>query len=328
VATTRVSVIICAYAAERWEELAEAVASAAHQDPGPEVIVVVDHNPDLLARARRQFLRVRVIPNRHAQGLSGARNSGIEAATGEIVAFLDDDAYAASGWLARLCAHYTDARVVGVGGSIEPCWSTDRPVWFPQQFDWVVGCTYAGMRESAGPVRNLIGANMSFRRTAIAAAGGFRDGVGQVGAGMLRCDDTEFCIRLGQAMPGRILLYEPSARVFHHVTPARARWSYFRRRCYTEGIAKAMIARLVGRREGLASERSYTLKTLPSAVARDVCAAYAGRGARHFARAGAIVVGFTLTVAGYVVGAASARGSALTAKFAVGRIAMRHDSRT
>lgn len=303
--TPRVSVVICAYTEERWEELAAAAASAEGQEPRPEVIVVVDHNADLLVRARVRLARAHVIPNRHARGLSGARNSGVEAAAGEIVAFLDDDACAAPGWLARLCAPYADARVVGVGGAIEPRWAAERPAWFPQEFDWVVGCTYAGMRASAGPVRNLIGANMSFRRAAIAAAGGFRDGVGQVGAGMLRCDDTEFCIRLGQAMPDRVIVYEPGARVFHHVTPARARWGYFRRRCYTEGKAKALIARLVGGRDGLASERAYTLRTLPRAVAREVAAAFSRRDARNLARAGTIVAGFALTTAGYLVGTVS-----------------------
>src|SRR4051812_14154851 len=153
-----VSVIICAYADERWSELEAAVASMVNQVLQPiETIVVVDHNPHLLARVRRQLPDVVAVANDEARGLSGARNSGLRTAHGEVVAFLDDDAVAARDWLAWLTPGYLDASVIGVGGSIAPQWSSDRPAWFPEEFDWVVGCTYRGMPEQAATVRNLIG---------------------------------------------------------------------------------------------------------------------------------------------------------------------------
>ena len=64
--------------------------------------MVVDHNDALLARAKAEFPGVTVLPNAHAQGLSGARNTGIEAGTGDVVGFLDDDAAAEPAWAARL----------------------------------------------------------------------------------------------------------------------------------------------------------------------------------------------------------------------------------
>lgn len=51
---------------------------------------------------------------------------------------------------------------------------TAFPVWFPCEFDWVVGCTYAGMDVRSGRIRNPIGANMSIRADVIARAGGPR----------------------------------------------------------------------------------------------------------------------------------------------------------
>src|SRR5512141_177425 len=90
-----ISVIICAYTDARWNDLIEAVASLRRQQTAPaEVIVVVDHNPALLARVRAEFPHVTVIENMGPQGLSGARNSGLAAASGEIVAFMDEDATA------------------------------------------------------------------------------------------------------------------------------------------------------------------------------------------------------------------------------------------
>jgi len=91
-----VSVIIAAFSSERWDYLRETVASVAGQTrPALETIVVIDHNPDPLARARRELAAV-VIPNTGARGASGARNTGVAHSRGEVVAFLDDDTAAAA----------------------------------------------------------------------------------------------------------------------------------------------------------------------------------------------------------------------------------------
>lgn len=300
------AVVICAYTEDRWDDLLGAVDSARAQTlPAREIVVVIDHNPTLLQRAKVAVEGAVVIANDGAQGLSGARNSGVRASSGDVVAFLDDDALADADWLERLAEGYTDPKVVGVGGSITPLWQAPRPGWFPQEFDWVVGCTYRGMPESVTEVRNLIGANMSFRREVFDA--GFAFEVGQVGGSMLRCDDTEFCIRIRQAWPDRPILYWPAAHVRHRVTAGRARWSYFRERCYTEGIAKAGIARLVGAGDGLAAERAHALRALPRGVALEVREAVSSRDGEALGRAGAIVVGLGLTTAGYAVGAVRAK---------------------
>ena len=110
-----------------------------------QIIIVIDHNPALFAHAQNQFLGVTVLENQEQRGLSGARNSGLSVATGDVVAFIDEDAMAAKDWLAQLRTHYHNPAVIGVGGAIGPLWQTQRPGWFPTEFDWVVGCTYRGM---------------------------------------------------------------------------------------------------------------------------------------------------------------------------------------
>ncbi|MGI5459876.1 glycosyltransferase family 2 protein [Streptomyces sp. CA-249302] len=299
--TRTLSVVICAYTLDRWDDLRSAVVSVLSQDrPADEVVVVIDHCQGLYERASAEFPGVRVMHSHGRRGVSAARNTGVGAAHGEVIAFLDDDAAAEPGWTARLLARYDDPRVVGVGGRILPRWSTARPVWFPPEFDWVVGCSYPGLPTTVAPVRNFIGANMSFRRSAVVTSGGFRDELARVGAWPpVGCDETELCLRITARNPGAVLLYEPAAEVRHHVPERRTHWSYFRARCFAEGLSKALVARYIGSRPSLASEGTYLRSTIPRAFARNL--RRPGRpGALR--TVGALSVGVCATVVGYVAG--------------------------
>lgn len=306
-----VSVVICAYSEARWHNLVEAVGSVQGQSMPPrEIIVAVDHNDALLARVRAALAGVLAVPNREARGLSGARNSGMGAASGALIAFLDDDAIAAPDWLERLSAPCAAPLAMGAGGAVLPLWQSGRPWWFPEEFDWVVGCSYRGLTPRAAPVRNPIGANMCLQREVCEAAGGFRSGIGRVGANPVGCEETELCIRARQRWPDRRFLYEPLALVHHCVPGSRARWSYFRARCYAEGISKARVARLVGAADGLAAERTYVLRALPRGVGRGIVDALLHRDPSGLGRAGAIVAGLAITAAGYIAGTLRERGVA------------------
>ena len=301
------SVVICAYTEKRWRDLVAAVESLRKQTLRPiETIVVVDHNPSLFKRAQSELSDVIVVENQEQTGLSGARNSGIAVASGEIIVFLDDDAEAEPNWLVELTRGYVDSKVIGVGGASLPLWMGTQPHWFPEEFNWVVGCTYRGLPVSTATVRNLIGCNMSFRREVFEAVGGFRNGIGRVDTKPLGCEETELCIRTSQFWPDRLMLYEPNARVHHRVPHNRAQWSYFFARCYAEGLAKATVSKFVGAKDGLASEWKYSLQTLPQGVMRGVAEAAVSRDPTGLARAGAIVAGLTVTTAGYLVGRVSA----------------------
>ncbi len=302
-----VSVVICTYTEGRWRDLVEAVESCLEQgDPPGEVIVVVDHNPALLERARTELHNVVVVENSQERGLSGARNSGTAVARNGIVAFLDDDAIAGADWLHWLRQPYRSPDVLGVGGSIDPLWASGRrPRFFPTEFDWVVGCTYRGMPEAASVVRNLIGANMSFRRDVLLATGGFRVGIGRVGTRPVGCEETELCIRSNQQFRSGHFLFEPRARVQHRVPLERTSWRYFRARCTAEGYSKALVTHCVGSGEGLASERRHAMKALPAGVFRGLGDAVRRGDPAGIGRGAAIAAGLALTTAGYVAGSIS-----------------------
>jgi O-antigen biosynthesis protein len=297
------SVVICSFSERRWGTLRGAVESVGSQTLVPaEIILVVDRNRALADRARQEWPHLTVLENEHAPGLSGGRNTGLGHATSSIVAFLDDDAVAARDWLERLVSAYADPRVVAAGGEVEPSWEAARPPWFPPEFDWVVGCSHAAMPKHDASVRNVIGANMSFRRDALLAEGGFREGLGRLGDIPEGCEETEACIRLARRDEARVL-YRPSARVLHAVSGSRGTWSYFLARCRAEGRSKARLARLVGRDAGLEAERAYTLRTLPTAVARNLAQVARGEPS-GLGRSAAIVLGLLSTAGGYAAEAA------------------------
>jgi len=311
-ARPRVSVVICAYSDRRWNDLVAAVTSVRAQSVEPaEIVVVVDHNPALLMRARVALPVSAVVENGASRGLSGARNSGVAATSGEVVAFLDDDAVAEPTWLECLVAPYADRRVVGVGGAIVPAWDGGRPRAFPDEFDWVVGCTYRGMPRAAAPVRNLIGCNMSFRRGVFGAVGGFCSGLGRLGSRPVGGEETEFCIRLRQHQPDAVLLYEPAAVVRHRVTEDRAGRDYFRSRCYAEGLSKALVSRSVGTQDGLASEWAYTMRVLPRGIIRGLADGALRGDLGGLERAAAVAAGLAITTWGYAVGCIRRRLGAL-----------------
>lgn len=296
------SIIVCAYTEKRWDDLISALDSLCQQSLKPgEIILVIDHNEALYARASETFSDVTLLKNQHERGLSGARNTGIEQAKGDIIAFMDEDAAAEPNWLEKLVDHYQDNSVVGVGGQIIPTWLNSEPRWFPAEFHWVVGCTYTGMPETAAQVRNLIGCNMSFRREVFEQIGVFREGIGRVDTLPVGCEETELCIRVNQKWSGRHLLYEPQAKVLHRVPDSRANWRYYFSRCFSEGISKALISRYIGVKDALSTERDYVRKTLPSGVLHGFSDSLRG-DITGIERAFAITAGLMMTGFGYVVG--------------------------
>ena len=293
----RVSVVICAYTMDRWDSLVASVNSSFDQTLQPiEVIVVIDHNGELYQRATGEFPDALVVANKSTKGLSGARNTGVALSLGEVVAFLDDDAYAETTWLERLVAPFEDEKVAGVGGWILPHWEGASAPWFPKTFYWILGCSYEGLPDTNATIRNPIGANMAIRRGVFTMVGGFTSGIGRIGLTPLGCEETELCIRYTKRFANERIVLTRDAVVHHRVPASRLTWHYFWTRCWAEGLSKAAVSTLVGPDLGLATERRHVLTALPRELARSLVAM------RQDPRAGA--TRFALVVAGSVVAAA------------------------
>ena len=231
---------------DRWDDILAAVSLGSSQTTAPhEIVVVVDHNPDLYGRLRTALPDVLVVENRKQQGLSGGKDTGVEVTSSDVVAFLDDDAVAHPDWLEHFCDAYTDECIVGVGGTTLPRWESARPRWFPEEFDWVTGMYVHRKTTGSGP--EPTGGNASFRREVFSVAGGFPSHIGRTSAQRrpLGCEETEFCIRVNQHRPDWKFVFEAQAVIWHRVPAERERFSYFRSRCYAEGMSKAAVTRSV-----------------------------------------------------------------------------------
>ncbi|MEX1016119.1 MAG: glycosyltransferase [Phycisphaeraceae bacterium] len=205
----RVSVVVCTYnGAATLGETCRALVKVDY--PDFEVIVVNDgstnHTADVLREAVAEVgeqvpFRVIDVPN---GGLSRARNIGMEAATGEIVAYLDDDAYPDPHWLQYLADMFMTTEVVGVGGPNLP---VPEDGLVAECVSWAPGGpNHVLMTDTMA--EHIPGCNMAFRKTALLAIGGFDEQFRIAG------DDVDLCWRL-QERDGMIG-FHPSAMVWHH----------------------------------------------------------------------------------------------------------------
>jgi glycosyltransferase involved in cell wall biosynthesis len=294
------SVVIAAHTPERAGDLSCAVSSAQSQQPPPhQVVVAVDNHADLCEWARTQLHGVTVVHHRGPRGASATRNAGARAADGDFLAFLDDDAVARPSWLQRLVAPLGRPDVIGAGGRVEPVWPGLEPQWMPEEFLWVVGASYRGLPETAGPIRNVWSENMAVARSDFWAVGGFREDFGKTDH-VSSPEDTDFCIRLANALDRGTWWYEPSALVGHKVPPGRCTVRFFLWRCRNEGQGKAELSAWLGTGEGLRDERQHAIKTLPAGIGRELRTAMADRELAAALRASAIGIGLSAASLGYV----------------------------
>jgi GT2 family glycosyltransferase len=215
------------------------------QDGGDWELVVVDNgSTDDTVRVVSKLhalypRRVRLI-RESCLGLSAARNAGVHAATGDLIAFLDDDASPMPGWLEALAEALASQNVLAAGGPVEPLFSSELPPWFSERYlpyltvfdkgPAIVGLTYNEYPR---------GTNMAFRREAFERYGLFSTDLGRKAAVLRSCEEIEFCLRLERA--GARILYMPEARVQHEIRTERLSADWMRARYAAQGHSEAIL---------------------------------------------------------------------------------------
>jgi len=161
----------------------------------------------------------------------------------------------------------------------------------------------------ASEVRNVVGANMSFRLQVLQHVGGFNVSLGRRGTKPLGCEETEICIRAAIGSPGSRVVYEPSALVRHHVPVQRGTFRYMLERAWSEGLSKAQVSQVVGHKRALGPERRYVRSVLPRAVFSALADWSRGADPQGLNRAATYVAVLAVTAAGYFKGRRIATGS-------------------
>ena len=253
-----VSVVVCTY--NRVDFLQKCLDSLIHQSGASQYeIIVVDNNSNDATTAVVQsyseknngLIRYMFEP---VQGLSKSKNTGIKAARGKFVAFLDDDATASEGWVRSIeegVARFPQFAVHS--GPVHGNFEIPRPAWLSSKIDFAVSIGSSGSEfGEKHPGELVFGGNMAFRRDVFDAIGGFFENLGRIGTNLLAAEEVEYCERLNQH--GYKILNNPKMEIWHWVPASRLVKTYVQDRMYWNGRSIAVWDSL--------RERSIFLRTL------------------------------------------------------------------
>jgi glycosyltransferase involved in cell wall biosynthesis len=312
-----ISVIICTYTEKRLKDIHAAVESILAQTLKPlEVIVAVDHNDELCRTLKASLpTGVIVVMSEEPRGSSGTRNCGVKAASGDYLVCADDDVVAEPDWLENLMAPLSDERVAAVGGRAIPLWPDGKaPAWFPEEFDFVLGCTDHKklVIKPNGEIRNITSCNAALRKEVFQKVGYWESRLGRCETWSKTFDpiggeEAEFCLRLKSLLPDRMIVYRPEALVHHRVTPERAKPKYMFNFLLREGVTRARIRGIVSQygHQPLAAEGTFLRQILFRSIPRRLKTFYK-RGS--LSQIAVIAINLGLMGTGYIMGRWKYRG--------------------
>jgi GT2 family glycosyltransferase len=205
-----------------------------------------DDTEERVRKEGRSFpFPLRVIPE-PVPGLNVARNRGAGAARGEILAYLDDDAFVEPEWLAALVRTYDELPADLVAGRVILWWeAVERPSWSSPAVERLLSYLDLGPEPLELPrPGQLVGANFAVRRRVLEDLGGFVSHLDRHGFDLLSGGDTELAIRAKRS--GKKIYYSPEMTVHHWVAPSRLSRDYLDRIALARGRTRVALARTVG----------------------------------------------------------------------------------
>ena len=304
-----VSVIVCTCRDESFTDFQDAVASLLSQTyPQIEIIIVVDGCPELYQKVEKSYAgqtNIQITGLEESQGVSGARDFGIQKARGDIIAFLDDDAVADKDWVDGLVDTYSNSDAIATAGRVLPLWLGKKPDYLPEELYWLLGLTYKGFAEEGlTEVRNALGSNMSFRREVFEQVGTFSQNFGfaEKGASNIQAEEPELALRIKNRL-GRGVLYNPALVVRHRVPEYKTKVRVLLKRAFYQGYSKALLKRLSPCPNSLDTEGAYLKDLLFRCVLRKLKALFSVTGSVPAGKQLLVLVAITLAVAmGFVYG--------------------------
>ncbi|MEA5462893.1 glycosyltransferase family 2 protein [Leptothoe sp. PORK10 BA2] len=246
-----ISAIICTH--NRAQYLGAAIDSLLDQTLDNVEVIVVDNastdNTTEVVQQRLSDPRLRYVYEA-TLGLSSARNTGANAAKGDIVAYLDDDAEACPQWLASLLEVYqNDPKVAIAGGKVTLLWPpniSQPPAWLSDDLASGLGAYDLGdqVQKIKNPSLTPRGLNYSLRKAFLDSVGGFDINLGRVGTNLLSNEElhmTQLALKHNWHV-----VYVPNALAAHNVSPARLKPGWFLSRSWWQGISECYREQVSG----------------------------------------------------------------------------------
>ncbi len=242
------SIVVCTHnRSEQLEVVLEPLILQNYSHADYEIVVVDNHSTDKTKDVVRDVIKRSPVSVRYVHekeiGLSHARNRGIRESSGEIIAFIDDDAIADYRWIESLLSSYKEKDIVCVGGKALLKWPERfiRPNWLNRRLEPFLSGFDLGL-EKETEVRGIskipYGVNISFRREVL-LKNPFSIRLGRTDKRLYGGEETELCLRLIQQ--GWKIVYNPKAVVHHIVPEARTEQSYFIQRALDWGISRVVV---------------------------------------------------------------------------------------
>ena len=181
--------------------------------------------------------------NEHNQGLSYARNRGIQESKGEYLAFIDDDAFVNFDFTKNMAEFFSkNQRISAIGGKIIPLYEDEEPKWMSKYLLPLVAALDLGDSPKEFPGRKFpIGANMAYRKEIFTKFGDFNTELGRKGTGLEAGEEKEMIYRLRKG--NKKIWYVPNINVSHIIPKKRTLTEYIKRQAI--GVAKSEKIRLI-----------------------------------------------------------------------------------
>ncbi|MEM3490168.1 MAG: glycosyltransferase, partial [Nitrososphaerota archaeon] len=244
------SIVVTSYTTERIKDIfdlfesirSQTILTQSTHGNQIELIFIAEGSRELYKKVKEYgekigFFNFKALFSEEKLGLGGARNIGSEEASGEIIAFVDDDVILSPEWAQEMLRSYEDEEVIGVTGSVLPLWKDKRLDWLPKNCYWLISCTDWTDWENITEARSLWGGNMSLRKEAFEKSGSFLQTLGYHAP---MAEDLELSLRV-RMKTGKKLLFNPRAKAWHKVYGYRVNLKYVALRAHHIGVSRRLL---------------------------------------------------------------------------------------
>jgi len=244
----KLSIVASAYSLDRYNDLIDLLNGIEQQTyKDGEIIIVIDESKELYNRTEEYISAnnlhgMKLVFNSENKGLSYSRNIGITHATGDIIAFIDDDAIPDPEWAETIIHTFNDDDVGAVTGEVIPLWEHEEMSWFPKELHWMISCSYIMTPDQKEEVERGFGTNMAFKRDLLDDAGMFDTNLGIKGTNWVGGEDTDMFLSIKEA--GKKVIFNPDARVLHKVYAYRIGTKNIMKRAFDGGVSVAIMKKV------------------------------------------------------------------------------------